>query len=216
MSKLPRDRPAMRDGFCECGCGQTTPRATKTRAGRGYKAGDHHRFVLGHAMRGRRKYTRVPVEERFWRYVAPDGECWVWTGVKNSRGYGHISLPDGTRMYAHRFSWEQANGAPVPPGIFVLHRCDNPPCVRPEHLFLGTRQDNFNDSAAKGRHYHGERHALAKLTDGQVAAIRKHFRPGCRLTRAQLAEMLGVSTATLRDALSGRTWRHVPDGREPA
>jgi hypothetical protein len=75
--------------------------------------------------------------------------CWEWAGARNSDGYGKSYAGSGYRM-AHRVAWESSFG-PIPDGLFVLHRCDNPPCVRPDHLFLGTNTDNVRDSVAKGR-----------------------------------------------------------------
>jgi hypothetical protein len=97
---------------------------------------------------------RAPLEERFWRYVTrgdPDA-CWPWTGTHIKQGYGQISAGQGKRMIlAHRLSYEMHVG-PVAAGLSVLHRCDNPPCVNPAHLFLGTKRDNTLDALAKGRH----------------------------------------------------------------
>ena len=92
-----------------------------------------------------------PVSERFWAKVQKTPACWVWTASTSRNGYGKFRLPEGPLTSAHRISWEWAYG-PVPEGMCVLHRCDNPPCVRPEHLFLGTIADNNHDCVTKGRH----------------------------------------------------------------
>lgn len=96
-----------------------------------------------------------PLDERLWEKVvkdpSPDG-CWIFMGAKSSFGHGIIANADGTRWRAHRLSWELTNG-PIPDGMLVLHHCDVPPCVRPDHLFLGTQTDNMSDCVSKGRHY---------------------------------------------------------------
>ena len=100
---------------------------------------------------------------RFWGKVAKrDGEeCWEWQGSRKGGGYGSIGIKGGT-VAAHRASWVLTNGA-IPDNLWVLHKCDNPPCVRPDHLFLGTRLDNVRDMCAKGRN------ACRELTAEDVA-----------------------------------------------
>jgi hypothetical protein len=100
-----------------------------------------------------RPAREVPsLEDRFWAKVDKSGECWVWTGSRNWAGYGYLGAVrgHGRQLAAHRVSWELANGS-IPEGLHVLHHCDNPPCVRPEHLFVGTRSDNLSDAGRKGR-----------------------------------------------------------------
>lgn len=99
-----------------------------------------------------RSHETTPLSERFWRFVKVGGndECWVWTG-NSVYGYGTLSTSRGkSPARAPRISWEIHNG-PIPDGLMVCHKCDNPPCVNPSHLFLGTAKDNANDCVAKGR-----------------------------------------------------------------
>jgi hypothetical protein len=90
-----------------------------------------------------------PLVERFWARVRKGPECWEFAGPTR-KGYGQLGVGSGRHISAHRISWELANG-PIPDGMQVLHTCDNPPCVNPAHLFLGTHQDNMDDMVAKGR-----------------------------------------------------------------
>lgn len=103
---------------------------------------------------------RIPIEQRFWTKVDPTGECWLWTASLHPKGYGQVSVrrPDGrpTMRRAHHIAWELTYG-PKPPHLFVLHHCDTPRCVRPDHLFLGTQADNIADMVRKGRHRFGRR-----------------------------------------------------------
>lgn len=95
---------------------------------------------------------RTAAETRFWSKVALTESCWLWTGATTPFGHGTIWLGSSGegRGYAHRVSWELAHG-PIPVDVCVLHHCDTPACVRPEHLFLGTQADNMRDMASKGR-----------------------------------------------------------------
>ncbi len=103
-----------------------------------------HKFTL------RDKYLQRVIE------VGPT-ECWRWRGATSDAGYGQISNYHGRRVMAHRVAWELYKG-PIPKGLWVLHRCDNPPCTNPCHLWLGTNQDNIRDMDEKGRRPHGDNH----------------------------------------------------------
>jgi len=102
-----------------------------------------------------------PLSERFWAKVDRRGldECWEWQGSRTGRGrYGNVKVDSYTNAPSHRVAWELTNG-PVPEELCVCHRCDNPPCCNPAHLFLGTHQDNMIDKVAKGRQSRGEEHS---------------------------------------------------------
>lgn len=153
--------------------------------------------------------------ERFWAKVNKDGPtqahmdtpCWVWTASRIGKGYGQFRAAIGGG-FAHRYSWECANG-PLPEGMIVLHRCDNPLCIRPDHLLAGSYQDNYDDMVNKGRRRqcHGERHQSAKLTEDMVQAIRAARRQGASVTT--LAATYGVGETTIRNAAAGITWSHM-------
>lgn len=147
-----------------------------------------------------------PVEVRLWRRVDKTGECWLWQGTRLRDGYGMIGVrhPKVTQLLVHRVSWELANG-PIPAGRQVLHRCDNPPCVRPDHLFLGTNRANVADRVAKGRSRGAsrERNAKAKLTSEQVAQIRALYRKGAH---QHLDLRFGVTRSTIYHIARGWTW----------
>jgi hypothetical protein len=139
------------------------------------------------AGRGGRRV--VSAENRFWEKVKKTDGCWIWIGSRVSEGYG-LFMVNGKRRTAHRFSWEFHNGE-IPQGINVLHRCDNPPCVNPEHLFLGDQEDNIRDMMGKRRDRFGQ--AVAK---NDAAAIYDLYQTG-RYNKTELAEMFKVSRITV-------------------
>jgi hypothetical protein len=143
----------------------------------------------------------------------PD-ECWEWTGKKGDWGHGRFyGGPDRGEIGAHRFSWELANG-PIPAGLNVLHRCDNPPCMNPAHLFLGTFKDNTQDMLAKGRDGHGvmpgEANPAAKLTARQVRQIRR-LAAARSATHPEIAARFGVSRQTVSAIHTRANWRSVSE-----
>ena len=122
--------------------------------------------------------AKRPAAERIRARTRRVGECIEWQGYRDRNGYGRINFRGGAH-WVHRVAWIEANGE-IPAGQLVLHRCDNPPCVNPDHLFLGTHADNTRDKCAKGRQarMRNERAGMAKLTDAQVAEIRRRRAAG--------------------------------------
>lgn len=145
--------------------------------------------------------------------IGAENECWPWIRGKTKSGYGEFMV-DGRMRYAHREAYALANG-PIPTGMFVCHKCDNPPCCNPAHLFLGTSRDNSVDMSRKGRamaqrsphKIRGERNGSAKLTEDQVRSIRDACAEGASM--ASVARRYSVSSATVEHIMHGTKWRHV-------
>lgn len=151
-------------------------------------------------------------ETRFWPKVAKgnDSDCWNWTASTMGKGYGQFTFC-GRRIKASRMSWMIHRGE-IPPGLFVCHTCDNPLCVNPLHLFLGTNSDNLLDAARKGRNpmqvnpsvLWGEKHGSAKLTDAEVLSI---IRDCDGIPARVIAGMHGVCPSTIVRLRNGKMRR---------
>ena len=139
---------------------------------------------------------------KFWDQVDRSGECWLFTGGK-THGYGMI-WHQGQCVLAHRFAWAAANGCPGE--MFVCHRCDNPSCVRPDHLFLGTPADNMKDRDRKGRNARGERSGNAKLTWDQVTEIRRRYALGGGSQKA-IGRDYGVGQMMVWAIVNHKLWK---------
>lgn len=140
--------------------------------------------------------------KRFWDKVIKGINCWQWTGSTHRReGYGVIRV--GRQILAHRISWILHHGA-IPGGMCVLHRCDNPSCTNPDHLFLGTQADNLADMRAKGRQQKGEKHHRAKLTELDILNIRILDIP-----QSALAKLYEVTQPTICAIKTRHTWKEV-------
>ena len=172
----------------------------------------------------------IDSQDRFWSKISKTDGCWLWVGALNSKGYGNFWW-DGRYQAAHRVSFVLAKGE-IPPKIRVLHHCDTPACVRPDHLFLGTQLDNIRDMWAKGRSAHqtvphlmvhhgdrngsrtkperlwrGEKNANSKLREADVRAIRSLHDGG--KTYREIAAQYGVSFPLIGYICRRDIWRHV-------
>lgn len=158
---------------------------------------------------------------RFWSKVNrssdPDG-CWLWTGSINPDGYGMFgaapygAVSPATGRGAHRVSWEMAFGA-IPEGMAICHRCDNPRCVRPDHLFFGTPADNAADRSRKGRSFRasqnqGTKNGRAKLTEQDVQEIRRLHREH-RWPTKDIAGHFGISDRSIHAVITKKSWKHM-------
>lgn len=141
-------------------------------------------------------------EDRFWEFVSKTDDCWVWTGLLSTKGYGMFSIK-GVYLIASRFSWSLHHG-PILDDLHVLHKCDTPACVRPDHLFLGTHQDNMEDKVKKSRHYFGERHKAHKLTEFAVREIRDS-----KMSHSDLAKFWCVNQSVISRIRARKSWKHV-------
>ncbi len=154
----------------------------------------------------------IAPEIRFWRHVTfcANSGCWFWTGAVQRKNYGHMGLGGrgAGNVIASRFSYQLHYGL-IPDGLFVCHHCDQPLCVNPDHLFIGTNADNMSDCSKKGRakgpSFKGSEHPSAKLTDDAVRDIRTSA-----LTGVALAKKYGVRPTLISEVRRHRIWRHIP------
>lgn len=146
--------------------------------------------------------------DRFWAKVHKTDHCWLWTANTYTKGYGQFCLKHGQPIRAHRFAYELTHG-PIPADVYVLHRCDNPACVNPDHLFLGTHKENMEDRARKRRTAAGERNGQARLAATDVAAIRKRLLQGH--ARKAIAHDYSISQSLVAHIATNRVWRSLND-----
>lgn len=180
--------------------------------------------ILGFFLLMKPHGNAVPTKDRFWTKVnikSPE-ECWEWTAWKNKDysgsgfilSYGRIRH-NGSVKVASRVAWELTYGE-IPEGMLVLHKCDNPPCVNPNHLFLGTSSDNTIDAINKGRRKirNGNQVNTSKLNESQVIEIRKKHKQG-GISLAQLGREYGVRITSIHAIIHRRAWKHVIDNPAP-
>lgn len=146
-----------------------------------------------------------PLAERLLDMMIPITECgcWIFTGFLTNKGYGNFSIATSTSRLAHRVSYELFCGQ-IPEGKHVLHRCDMPACINPDHLFLGTHLDNVTDMVRKNRNTKGEAVGNSKLTEADVLYIRSSSASG-----ASLSQLTGFSQGTISMVRNRKIWRHI-------
>lgn len=208
----PKESPNP-SGVCLCGCGQKAPIAKVSRTGKGWIMGQPKKFIAGHGP------VAKDIHKAFWRHIiyADPNECWLWQGSISPKGYGRAHL-QGREIPAHRLSWEIHHGL-IPDNLWVLHKCDNPPCCNPRHLFLGTAKDNTQDMIAKGRrkgeyknntrrpYVEGELNHSAKVTEQIVYSLRQRFQQKEKIR--DLANEFGVRYQLVWNIVHYKTWKHI-------
>lgn len=178
---------------------------------RGYCHGHYRRLRIYGSPTGAPRPPEPPTSEdamaRVRQHVktSDPNACWEWQGTINNQGYGALRF-GGKQYKAHRFSYEIHRG-PIPAGLMICHKCDNPPCVNPDHLYAGTARENSRDAVDRDRRPKGERIGRAVLTPGMVRKIRKLRGEGC--TAREIAERFKVSKSAVNHVIYGRSWRHV-------
>jgi hypothetical protein len=169
----------------------------------------HNTVYYWLSIHGIKRRSPLPAEdwrEKFWNRVkmSPGDGCWEWGAGRDGRNYGQMNV-DGRPRKASRLAYESAYG-PFDDSLCVLHKCDNPPCCRPDHLFLGTKTDNAADRGAKNRTCHGEAKPAAKLTE---AAVLRIMSLRGTMTKRAVAKLFGVGETTIYQIFYGQTWKHV-------
>ncbi len=149
---------------------------------------------------------------QFWQKVDKSGDCWIWTGSAHRSGYGLFCVTP-IKLRANRAAWELTYGV-IPDGLYICHRCNNPRCVRPEHLYAGTPQENMDDKVRANHHLNvpkGENTVTSKLSASQVQVIREKYRNRNMIIREvtfrSLAKEYGVSYETIHLIISNQTWK---------
>lgn len=149
----------------------------------------------------------LPTEARFKEsYTENENGCWVWSKSKDGRGYGMFQA-EKINWKAHRYSYAFYIG-PIPDGHFVCHKCDNPSCVNPDHLFIATHKLNMKDMVSKGRHSFGSKQVNSKLNELDVARIIILCEKG--YTHIEIAKKYGVHQSTISRIIRCDDWKHVP------
>ena len=224
-----RSRSGKRIGRYRCACGAEVDVIVASVVSGGTRSCGCYNRESNIARSRARAYPRRPLADRFWEKVDKNGpvvrpelgRCWVWTGGRVPFGHGVFLVRTirGTRKAilegSHRVAWRLFKGG-ISEGMQVLHKCDNPPCCNPEHLFEGTQLDNMRDMVAKGRNapaektrHVGSAHGRAKLTESQIPEIRQRIARG--ESKASIARVFGVSDTLIFCIATGKNWTHVKE-----
>lgn len=201
------------------GCGRNT-------SARGLCGKHYQRLMNNGDPNIKRSLKGESAEYRFWSRVTKTEACWIWNGPKTRDGYGRLMYQDKTTVRAHRLSY-LLNVGPIAEGMCVLHRCDNPSCVNPGHLYVGTHHDNASDRDIRGRgnipsrsganHWmkrepervaRGESFSRSSITDEAVRMVRSRYACG-DVTQKALADEFGITRKNLHLILRMKTWKHV-------
>lgn len=197
--------PEIPYGYCHCGCGEKTNLARDTMPKRGMVKGEPNKFIAGHQ-------SRTDTKSRFWSKVEKrsDTDCWPWMAAvrRPDEGYGAFWL-NNRHQPSSRVAWMLTFGD-IPEGLQALHKCDNPRCCNPGHLFLGTNLENNADKVAKNRHAFGSKNGFSILTESDVVEIRK-LKPdkSFREHSFLIAERFNIKPGTVTDVWRGDSWKHV-------
>lgn len=160
-----------------------------------------YRLLRQHTDMRPRSCGKPSPEARFWKKVKKGNSCWEWTGTKDDNGYGRMARHGNKQVRTHRVSWELHHGT-IPPGAIVMHACDNPSCVNPAHLRLGSVADNSLDCVMKCRQ-------SSKLNSETVTRIRKALQNG-GVSQRDIGDAYGVDQSTISNLVTRKTWKHCP------
>lgn len=167
----------------------------------------HYKLFWKYGETTERGARHAPPEERFWRFVKKSDGCWIWTGHKDKDGYGTLTIKKEngghTPIRAHRFSM-MLHSKTLDDGVLALHRCNNPSCVNPDHLYAGDQIQNMQDRIAYRGDWKGEKHFNAKITEETAEKVLLFDGPAYKA-----AEMYGISASQARNIKTGKQWRHV-------
>lgn len=189
----------------------TIPDCSKPQNARGWCSKHYQRWrTTGSTSPKTSEYATGSIEQRLNHYgwdVTPGG-CWEWRGYRQSRGYGMLRVPDlGKQVLVHRLAHELWTG-PIPDGLEVLHSCDNPPCMNPAHLSVGTHAKNMGEASERGRMPRGESAPAAKLSAADVSAIRAEYAAG-GIKQADLGIRYRITDSAVSMIVNHKRWQHL-------